>query len=1158
MVTEQLERSREDCLQQKVERSKKEAELEFTRERLSLVQSNLDNFMKESAALRERGLQMANTLVRKLELEIESLGRQLESQREQQASLAAVWERQVAEAGQRADREAAKATKSQDELVEAYAQLHQARQQVEALQGSLSAAGKELEQVQKQVEDKARRDAEQLLDQDVQSALVKQAQEKYERELLLHAADIEALSTARSELSSLQLLVSGLKERAAGHELALEEGQRSWAEREERLRKENEGLSQRSEELEKQNALVHQQLEMLSSQVCALQQKKWEEVSPEEGDRSSEQLMEVMGFLRKEKELFANRAEVAQAETVRLKVQLEHSTAQLRQLEKDLKEEHDRALARASSDTQHSELLKKVEMVNILSESNRMLRDEKEQMSDSQKQLQAKVRDLESRLEPLQTELRAKVAQAEVLQGDVGFLRGEVQRWQQRTNQLLEQSSRTDPEAFRRLAEENTKVKQEAHTLTEELQSAKAQLARAGEEAAELRLRLNASQEELASRLNSFNALLEEAKKMRVDLPQLRKELLSARAEGERQKGEAIKMAAELEALKADKEEKLKTIVQVKKIARRYRSQHEELMAEKQALTARSKELEAKVAELEQSRAQARPDTDFKELEEKLTGLTEELEKTKAEVTRLTAERDQANVAGAKAKGLIVQARKRIAELNTKIEELTRENQSLKENLETSNRRVSTMEQSRQESGLRESTIRSQFEGRLVRQDRELREAKDALDKAHRQVEDLSQKAPPMRQGPSASTGTTRLTPTASIRPMAQARLAAVLPTIPASQTASEETAPEPAATPAVVVPSITVTPVVPTLPQEEASEAAVTEAQVRSPIDLIVVESDDEAIEEEKEDAGPQKPAETSEGEKEESGMEEEECEYEEMNVNYVVEAEESMPVEDLDQDIAEQEAIEEGGVAQEGDMDEPGEPNEVEISQSGFEEGDDSIVPSTPTLFVPRRGDGFAEAVSSPHVPHGGFVFGGAPDAPPTSETSGLSQLASQEGVGVDDTRMDLSHFEEGGGRSVPSTPLQISPPESRDASLFQADVAVVEVLEPPEDGAADDGNQEPLDMSAGERSVPATVIEEAPEADDRESATVVPVIEEPESEESGREDSAATPSSSGISISAALSLIAEESNEEEEPAQPPADVVEVPSQPSSEPPPTANCSG
>lgn len=38
----------------------------------------------------------------------------------------------------------------------------------------------------------------------------------------------------------------------------------------------------------------------------------------------------------------------------------------------------------------------------------------------------------------------------------------------------------------------------------------------------------------------------------------------------------------------------------------------------------------------------------------------------------------------------------------------------------------------------------------------------------------------------------------------------------------------------------------------------------------------------------------------------------------------------------------------------------------------GDDCIVPSTPTLYVPRRSDGFGEAVSSPHVPTSGrFTF-------------------------------------------------------------------------------------------------------------------------------------------------------------------------------------------
>lgn len=42
--------------------------------------------------------------------------------------------------------------------------------------------------------------------------------------------------------------------------------------------------------------------------------------------------------------------------------------------------------------------------------------------------------------------------------------------------------------------------------------------------------------------------------------------------------------------------------------------------------------------------------------------------------------------------------------------------------------------------------------------------------------------------------------------------------------------------------------------------------------------------------------------------------------------------------------------------------------------ESGDDSIVPSTPTLFVPRRADGFSEAVSSPqpHVSRSHLICG------------------------------------------------------------------------------------------------------------------------------------------------------------------------------------------
>lgn len=68
-------------------------------------------------------------------------------------------------------------------------------------------------------------------------------------------------------------------------------------------------------------------------------------------------------------------------------------------------------------------------------------------------------------------------------------------------------------------------------------------------------------------------------------------------------------------------------------------------------------------------------------------------------------------------------------------------------------------------------------------------------------------------------------------------------------------------------------------------------------------------------------------------------------------------------------------------------------------YEESGDGIVPSTPTLYVPRRADGFSEAVSSPQPqihqqqsqqPLARFTF---------------AESASRPTEGIDDTRIDLT---------------------------------------------------------------------------------------------------------------------------------------------------------
>ncbi|XP_062894290.1 nucleoprotein TPR-like [Mobula hypostoma] len=101
----------------------------------------------------------------------------------------------------------------------------------------------------------------------------------------------------------------------------------------------------------------------------------------------------------------------------------------------------------------------------------------------------------------------------------------------------------------------------------------------------------------------------------------------------------------------------------------------------------------------------------------------------------------------------------------------------------------------------------------------------------------------------------------------------------------------------------------------------------------------------------------------------------------------------------------------------------------QQHFVDEDDRMVPSTPTLVVSHRSNGFAEAIPSPQVagvPR--FRFGPPEDMNQTSSSpSDLGQLASQGGLRMYETPIYLAavHEDESGGRSVPTTPLQVHAP-------------------------------------------------------------------------------------------------------------------------------------
>lgn len=188
-------------------------------------------------------------------------------------------------------------------------------------------------------------------------------------------------------------------------------------------------------------------------------------------------------------------------------------------------------------------------------------------------------------------------------------------------------------------------------------------------------------------------------------------------------------------------------------------------------------------------------------------------------------------------------------------------------------------------------------------------------------------------------------------------------------------------------------------------------------------------------------------------------------------------------------------------------------------FEEGEDGIVPSTPTLFVPNRGDGYAEVVSSPRISNQRFTFGALSES--SLAQPELGELASQGALGgMESTSMDLSQLDEGTGRSVPSTPLRTTAP------VTISEAAIASALNPQTTTASSAGD--PIELTPAQAETEGVegqeegVIEEGGEEQEDADLTELTEASEPEAGSSQEEtteqekDSASAPKEEEASTS------------------------------------------
>ena len=203
------------------------------------------------------------------------------------------------------------------------------------------------------------------------------------------------------------------------------------------------------EEIDKLGALLNKAKESCLNQSLndSLVQGSLENPPP-----GTENLIEVIRHLRREKDICLAKYEVNQGECERARQKLEFTQKRVTELEAMLKEEEERHQKTYQALSQQEELQKKMDQILVLQDSNAYLRKENAQLlSDLKAEKHRQKRAEEAALKPLQDEIATLQLNAEAHSSEVQIMTDEIAKWKARNNELLERITKIDAEEHKKV-----------------------------------------------------------------------------------------------------------------------------------------------------------------------------------------------------------------------------------------------------------------------------------------------------------------------------------------------------------------------------------------------------------------------------------------------------------------------------------------------------------------------------------------------------------------------------------------------------------------------------------------------------------------------------------------------------------------------------------
>ena len=310
-----------------------------------------------------------------------------------------------------------------------------------------------------------------------QAEIATRAQQNYETELMKHAEAAKALQNVRAEANQYKLELVELRSETESARTSLAQKEESFSEQKDRYERELADIKRRREEIMQQNNILHQQLEGVTGQITSLQRDRaaLSEGGTEGSAPSSglEDLQEVIKYLRREKEIVDVQYHLSIQEKKRLQQQLEHTQSQLDETRLKIDQQH-----RAEADTErntlnHHKLMETLNELNLFRESSVTLRAQYKEAETTLTEKTRRVEKLSAQIEPLQIRIGELENLSETREGEMKLLQEDRDRWQQRTQNILQKYDRVDPaevEAQKQKLEAMEKERDEAVAEKQQLQ----------------------------------------------------------------------------------------------------------------------------------------------------------------------------------------------------------------------------------------------------------------------------------------------------------------------------------------------------------------------------------------------------------------------------------------------------------------------------------------------------------------------------------------------------------------------------------------------------------------------------------------------------------------------------------------------------------------